>query len=78
MTTLYSILCDNEVCYKGNALIICDGKVLTDLEQSFIGCPYKDKSDALDRGNYPGLTLTEQAMKILVRIVDGLTRQVST
>ena len=30
----------------------------------------------LDRGNYRGLKLTEQAMKILERIVDGLIRQV--
>ena len=32
-------------------------------------------SDALDRGNYRGLKVTEQAMKILQRIVDGLIRQ---
>ena len=32
----------------------------------------KGKGDALDRGNYRGLKLTEQAMKILERIVDGL------
>ena len=30
----------------------------------------------MDRGNYRGLKLTEQAMKILERIVDGLIRQV--
>ena len=34
------------------------------------------KGDALDRGNYRGLKLTEQAMKTLERIVDGLIRQV--
>ena len=55
--------------------IICDGKVPTDWEQSFIVCLYKDKGDALDRGNYRRLKLTEQAMKILERIVDGLIRQ---
>ena len=43
---------------------------------SFIVCLYKGKGDALDRGNYRGLKLTEQAMKILERIVDGLIRQV--
>ena len=47
-----------------------------DLEQNFIVCLYKGKGDALDRGNYRGLKLTEQAMKILARIVDGLIRQV--
>ena len=34
------------------------------------------KGDALDRGNYRGLKLTEQAMMIPERIVDGLIRQV--
>ena len=52
--------------------IIRDGKVPTDWEQSFIVCLNKGKGDALDRGNYQGLKLTEQAMKILERIVDGL------
>ena len=56
--------------------IIRDGKVPTDWEESFIVCLYKGKGDALDRGNYRGLKLTEQAMEILERIVDGLIRQV--
>ena len=57
-------------------VIIRDGKVPTDWEQSFIVCLYKGKGDALDRGNYRGLRLTEQAKKILEMIVDGLTGQV--
>ena len=52
--------------------IIRNGKVPTDWEESFIVCLYMGKGDALDRG----LKLTEQAMKILERIVDGLIRQV--
>ena len=56
--------------------IIRDGKVPTDWEESFIVCLYKGKGDALDRDNYRGLKLTEQAMNILERIVDGLIRQV--
>ena len=56
--------------------IIRDGKVPTDWEQSFIACLYKGKGDALDRGNYQALKLTEQAMKIPERIVDSLIRQV--
>ena len=55
------------------AAIICDGTVPSDWEQSFIVCLYKGKGDALERGNYRGLKLTEQAMKVLERIVDGLT-----
>ena len=56
--------------------IIRDGKVPSDWEQSFIVCLYKGKGDALETGNYPGLTLTKQVMKVLERIVDGLIRQV--
>ena len=54
--------------------IIHDGKVPTDCEQSFMVCIYKGQ--ALDRGNYRGLKLIKQAMKILERIADGLIRQV--
>ena len=57
------------------AAIICDGKVPSDWEQNFIVCLYKGKGDALERGNYCGLKLTEQVMKILERIVDSLIRQ---
>ena len=42
---------------------------------SFIVCLYKGKGDALERGNYRGLKLIEQVMKVLDRIVDGLLRQ---
>ena len=57
------------------AAIIRDGKVPSDWEQSFIVSLYKGKGDALERGNYRGLKLTEQVMKVLERIVDGLIRQ---
>ena len=58
--------------------IIHDGKVPSDWEQSFIVCLYKGKGDALERGNYRGLKLTEQVMKILERTVDGLIRQLAS
>ena len=54
--------------------IIPDGKVPSDWEHCFIVCLYKGKGDALERGNY-SLKLTEQVMKVLERIVDGLIRQ---
>ena len=57
------------------AAIIPDGKVPSDWEQSFIVCLYKSKGDVLERGNYRGLKLTEQVMKDLERVVDGLIRQ---
>ena len=55
------------------AAIIRDGKVPSDWEQSFTVCLYK--GDALDRGDYRGLKLTEQVMKVLERIADSLIRQ---
>ena len=58
------------------AAIIRDGKVPSDWEQSFIVCLYKGKGDALERGNYRGLKLTEKVMKVLEKIVDSLIRQV--
>ena len=57
------------------AAIIRDGKVPSDWEQSSIVCHYKGKGDSLERGNYHGLKLTKQVMKVLERIVDGLIRQ---
>ena len=57
------------------AAIIRDGKVPSDWEQSFVVCLYKSKGDALKRGNYRGLKLTEPVMKVLERVVDGLIRQ---
>ena len=42
------------------AAIIRDGKVPYDWEQSFIVCLYKGKGNALEKGNYRGLKLTEQ------------------
>ena len=57
-------------------VIIGDGKVPVDCEQSFIACLYKGKCGSLDRGNYRGLKLTEQAMKVIDRIADSLMRHV--
>ena len=51
-----------------------DGKVPSDWEQSFIICLYKGKGDALERGNYRGLKLTEQVMKILSVLTRGTVK----
>ena len=47
----------------------------TDWQESFIVNLYKGKGDALNRGNYRGLKLIEQVMKMLERVVEGLIRQ---
>ena len=43
------------------AAIIRIGKVPSDWEQSFIVCLYKGKGDALERGNYRSLKLTDRS-----------------
>ena len=58
--------------------IIRDGKVPIDWEQSFIVCLYNGNGNALDRGNYRGLKLITQVMKVTERIADILIRQVVT
>ena len=44
-------------------------------EESIILNLYKGKGDALDRGNYRGLKLTDQVMKTLERVLDTAIRR---
>ena len=55
--------------------IISEGCIPTDWQESFIVNLYKGKGDALNRGNYRGLKLIEQVMKMLECVVEGLIRQ---
>ena len=55
--------------------VMINGKIPEDWEMSFILNLYKGKGDALDRGNYRGLKLTEHVMKVMERIVDELIRE---
>ena len=47
--------------------IIAEGKIPTDWQDSYIVNLYKGKGDALNRGNYRGLKLIDQVMKVLER-----------
>ena len=55
--------------------IISEGCIPTDWQESFIVNLYKGKGDAFNRGDYRGLKLIEQVMKVLERVVEGLVRQ---
>ena len=55
--------------------IILEGCIPTDWQKSVTVNLYKGKGDALNRGNYRGLKLIEQVMKVLERVVEGLIRQ---
>ena len=55
--------------------VVKHGKIPEDWELCFILNLYKGKGDALNRGNYRGLKLTEHVMKVMKRIVDGIIRE---
>jgi hypothetical protein len=44
-------------------------------EESCVINLYKGKGDALDRGIYQGLKLTDQAMKLMERVMDTFIRR---
>ena len=56
-------------------VIISEGHIPTDWQESYIVNLYKGKGDALNRGNYRGLKLIDQVMKVLVHVVESLIRQ---
>ena len=56
-------------------LVFSSGEIPKDLEESFILNLYKGKGEALDRGNYRGLKLTDQVMNLLGRVLDIFIRK---
>ena len=57
-----------------NALIN-DNAIPSDWEDSFIINLYKGKGNALERGNYRGLKLLEQVMKVIERVLEKIIRE---
>ena len=55
--------------------IIREGHIPSDWEDSYIVSLYKGKGDALARGNYRGLKLIDQVMKVMERVVEQLLRK---
>ena len=55
--------------------IIKDGVILQDWQSSVIVNCFKGKGDALERGNYRGLKLVDQVMKVIERVIDKLLRE---
>ena len=50
--------------------VFSNGVIPKEWEESIILNPYKGKGDALDRGNYRGLKLLEQFMKVLEGVLE--------
>ena len=55
-------------------VVFCNDVIPTDWQESFILNLYKGKGDALERGNYRGVKLTDQVMKLLERVLDSFIR----
>ena len=55
-------------------VVFSSGVIPSDWEESFLLNLYKSKGEALERGNYRGLKLTDQVMKLLERVLDPLIR----
>ena len=58
--------------------IVAEGVVPSDWNLSFIINLFKGKGDALLRGNYRGLKLQEQAMKVMEHILNTIIRNIVT
>ena len=55
--------------------VFSNGVIPTDWQESFILNLYKGKGDALERGNYRGLKLTDQVMKLVEHVLEIQIRQ---
>ena len=55
--------------------IMKDGVIPQDWQSSVIVNCFKGKGDALERGNYRGLKLVDQVMKVIERVIDKLLRE---
>lgn len=52
--------------------IVAQGKIPNDWSLSYILNCFKGKGDALERGNYRGLKLLDQVMKVMERILETI------
>ena len=55
--------------------IMKDGVIPQDWQSSVIVNCFTGKGDALERGNYRGLKLVDQVMKVIERVIDKLLRE---
>ena len=64
-----------ELVRKVTEAVFSSGMTPVDWEESFVLNLYKGKGEALDCGNYHGLKLTDQVMKLLERVLDSSIHQ---
>ena len=69
----------SDICSKMIALtnsIISDNTMPNEWNYSIIISLYKGKGEALDRGHYWGLKLTEDALKVIEQIIEDLIHNI--
>ena len=66
-----SDICSKMIAYLTNS-IICNNTMSNEWNDSIIITLYKGKGEALDRGNYRDLKLTEHILKVLEQIIEDL------
>ena len=64
-----------ELLKELSEVVFCNGVIPTDWQESFILNLYKGKGDALERGNYRSLKLTDQVMRLLQLVLDSFIRE---
>lgn len=62
-------ICSQNIADLTNA-IVSAGKILSEWDDSYIIHLFKGKGDALERGNYSGLKLTEHVLRVVECIIE--------
>ena len=70
-----SDVCSEMIANLTNS-IIRDNKIPSEWNDSIIISLYKGKGEALDRGNYRGLKLTEHILKVMEHIIEDFIRNI--
>ena len=70
-----SNVCSEMIANLTNS-IIRDNTIPSEWNDSIIISLYKGKGEALDRGNYRGLKLTEHILKVMERIIEDFIRNI--
>ena len=55
--------------------VLASGKLPEEWNNSYIVSLFKSRGSALDRGNYLGLKLTDQVLKVVKRVIEKIIRE---
>ena len=70
-----SYICSEVIAHLTNS-IVPEKAIPREWDDSFIFSVFKDKAEAIDKGNYRGLKLTEHVLKLVERIIEVIIRSI--